>query len=88
MRASGSRTELRMRSEVPNTKTIRLEQAVEQLDEKLGSLCEWMERTEANLTDFQLRWQVCSENISAQMSVVEQELANEEPPGPQLRLIK
>ncbi len=77
-----------MRSEVPNTETIRLEQAVEQLDEKLGSLCEWMERTEANLADFRLRWQVCSENISAQMSMVEQELANEEMTAPQLRLLK
>jgi len=77
-----------MGSEVPNTETIRLGHAVEQLDEKLGSLCEWMERTEANLADFQLRWQVCSENISAQMSVVEQELANEEQPTPQLRLLK
>lgn len=85
-RAGGSRPEYMMSSDVPKQETIRLEQAVERLDEKLGSLCEWMERTEANLADFQLRWQVCSENISAQMSMVEQELASDEGPSPQLRI--
>ncbi len=63
---------------------IRLEQAVERLDQKLGSLNQWIERTEANLTDFQLRWQVCSENISAQMMLVEREL--EEGSRPKLRV--
>lgn len=64
--------------------THRLEQAIERLDQKLGSLNQWIERTEANLTDFQLRWQVCSQNISEQMMLVEREL--EESSRPKLRV--
>lgn len=76
-----------MGSEVSNSAdSVRLGQAVERLDEKLGSLCEWMERTEANLADFRLRWQVCSENISAQINIVEQELSSSEDPSPKLRI--
>ena len=70
---------------VPASPHSQLVDAVERLDEKLGSLEEWIERTESDLDDFQLRWQVCSENIAAQLTQVEQELVPE-PARPQLKI--
>ncbi|MFK7820371.1 MAG: hypothetical protein AB8G99_16740 [Planctomycetaceae bacterium] len=69
---------------VPSSQS-RLVDAVERLDEKLGSLDEWIARTESNLDDFQVRWQVCSENITAQLCQVEQELVVA-PQQPKLRI--
>lgn len=73
----------------PDTKTLpnhlRLEKALDQLGEKLGSLDEWMARADSNFVDFQLRWQVCSENITAQLAQVEQDLGAETE-RPQLRI--
>jgi predicted nucleic acid-binding Zn-ribbon protein len=69
---------------IPSTQT-RLANAVERLDEKLGSLEEWVSRTEQDLDDFQLRWQASSENIAAQLSRVEDGLT-EEPATPHLRI--
>ncbi len=76
---------------LPHSSRDLLVDAVERLDEKLGSLEEWIERTESDLDDFQLRWQVCSENITAQLSQVEQELVQDPSvisatPRPQLRI--
>lgn len=56
----------------------RLEEAVFALDEKMGALDEWLDRVDATFDDFQLRWQVSSDNLSAQLLQVERELA--EPP--------
>lgn len=62
----------------------QLVQAVEMLDEKLGSLDDWMAQTNASLDDFQARWQVCSQNITAQLAQVEE--AVEVPQRPHLRI--
>jgi hypothetical protein len=58
----------------------RLEQAVQQLDQKIGCLDEWMARTSADLDDFQMRWQASSENIAAQLI--------EQPTRPQLQIFQ
>lgn len=71
-------------SELPSM-TSRLEDAVEELDRKLGSLDEWMDRTNATFEDWQLRWRICSESISSQLEMVEQELPPVDP-RPQLRV--
>ena len=70
----------------PHSRTLQsqLVQAVELLDEKLGSLDEWMTRTDADTNDFQTRWQVCSQTITAQLARVEE--AVELPQRPQLRI--
>lgn len=65
--------------------TARLEQAVERLDQKLGSMDEWMHRTDATFEDFQTRWHVCSQSISTQLTLVEQELSPDDRP-PHLRI--
>ena len=63
----------------------RLEQAVQQLDQKIGCLDEWMARTSADLDDFQMRWQASSENIAAQLTQVE---LIEQPTRPQLQIFQ
>jgi hypothetical protein len=60
---------------------------VQQLDQKIGCLDEWMARTSADLDDFQMRWQASSENIAAQLTQVEQELI-EQPTRPQLQIFQ
>lgn len=64
----------------------RLVDAILQLDQKLGAIESRMAHTESNIEDFQLRWQVCSENITAQLAQVEQELSDEPTRTPRLRL--
>lgn len=63
----------------------RLTKAVEQLDEKLGSMDEWMSRTESDLDHFQARWQSCTQNITAQLARVEEVVTEPQAP-PHLRI--
>ncbi len=59
--------------------------AILKLDQKLGAIESRMAHSESNIEDFQLRWQLCSQNITAQLAQVEQELSHE-PERPHLRV--